>query len=288
MRNFKTLSQEEKEKIKEEKRKNPFISISSLSKKYSLYESTLNTFFRKNHLTTRELTGLRYRRYEVNDNYFDKIDSHEKAYLLGVLYSDGYLVIEGDNTKRIGLDVKDTDWLEEIGKTLGSNAPLYKTAKEEIKRLKLTSPKMFEDLKKLGCVEHKTFLLKFPTKEQVPEEFLNSFILGVLDGDGSITLTHPKRMKTFSIQISFTGTKELLQGIQKFLKVEHLTLRQRFPERNNNNYTLTISGFQQCYQILSSLYENAPKCILKRKYDKFCQIKNDSRATSKNCSVTSG
>ena len=69
--------------------------------------------------------------------------------------------------------------------------------------------------------------------------------------DGSITITHPKRMKTFSIQISFTGTKELIQGIQKFLKVEHLTLRQRFPERNNNNYTLTISGFQQCYQILS-------------------------------------
>lgn len=52
---------------------------------------------------------------------------------------------------------------------------------------------MYDDLIKLGCVEHKTFLIKFPTIEQVPFEFLNSFILGYQDGDGSIIIGSPRK-----------------------------------------------------------------------------------------------
>lgn len=280
MRSLDMLSSEEKKKILDDRRKNPFKKVQDFSKEYDVRESTLSLFFRKHHCTTRELTGIRFRKYNADDNYFEKIDSHEKAYLLGVWYTDGYLVREGPaGTKRIGLDVIDVDWLEDIGKALKSEAPIYKTAKENLKRLKITSPKMFEDLKKLGCEEHKTFILKFPTEQQVPEEFIYSFILGVLDGDGSIVIATPRKEGwSPEIYLSFTGTKELLVGIQKVLKVDHLKLSQRFPERNNNNYTLNISGFQQVYKILKLLYANAPECVLKRKQDKFYQIMNDSRA----------
>ena len=73
MRNFKDVTKSERDKILQEKKNNPFIKTSYLSKKYSLYETTLNDFFKKNHCTTKELTGLRYRKYSVNDNYFNKI-----------------------------------------------------------------------------------------------------------------------------------------------------------------------------------------------------------------------
>lgn len=79
------------------------------------------------------------------------------------------------------------------------------------------------------------------------------------------------------MQITFTGTKEVLKGIQKFLGIEHLKLYQRFPERKNNNYTLQISGIQQVSKILKLLYKNAPECVLKRKQDKYYRIINDSR-----------
>lgn len=139
----------------------------------------------------------------------------------------------------------DTDWLQAISNVLGSEAPLYKTNKENMQRLKISSPKLYDDLITLGCTEHKTFTLKFPTETQVPYKFLNSFILGVLDGDGSIIISTPRaENRSPEVSISFTGTKELLQGIQKYLRVEHLKLQQRFPERQVNNYTLIISGFQ--------------------------------------------
>lgn len=31
-----------------------------------------------------------YKKYELNENYFNVIDSHEKAYILGFIYADGY------------------------------------------------------------------------------------------------------------------------------------------------------------------------------------------------------
>lgn len=282
MRNFKYVTEKERQEILNQKKNNPFKRTKEFSKQYNLYETTLNDFFKKEHVTTKELTGLRYRKYNVDDYFFEKINSHEKAYLLGVWYSDGYLVIEGTNTKRIGLDVKDSDWLIEIGKVLKSEAPLYKTAKDSIKRLKITSVKLYDDLIKLGCFENKTFTLKFPTEVQVPHEYVYSFILGLLDGDGSITISNPRQINySTEFHITFTGTKELLQGVQKVLNIEHLILYQRYPERKNNNYTLQISGTQQVARILKLLYKNAPKCILKRKQEKYFSIINDSRVLSK-------
>lgn len=282
MKNFSKCSEEERERILEEKKENPFLSGKYLEEKYQYYATVISQFFVKNHCTTRDLTGLRCRKYNVNDNYFSKIDSHEKAYLLGVWYSDGYLVIEGNNTKRIGLDVKDVDWLIDIGKELKSEAPLYKTNKENLKRLKITSVKMYDDLIKLGCLEHKTFLLDFPQNNQVPFEFLNSFILGLLDGDGSITIATPRKEgQSPEIQMTFTGTKQLLEGIQKYLGITNLKLYQRWAERNNNNYTLQIAGTKRVASILTLLYKNAPAFCLKRKKDKYEKIINDSRIKSK-------
>ena len=231
-----------------------------------------------NHCTTYELTGLRCRKYDVKDDYFHVIDTPEKAYILGVLYTDGYLIIEGTKTKRIGLDVADIKWLEGIKDILSPTSPLYETYKKNIKRMKLTSSQMYEDLIRLGCTPNKTFTLTFPTEEQVPKEFLPQFILGMWDGDGSIEICQRTIHKwTFeNYKITFTKTKELVEGVQKYLGVEHLKLYQRFPERNKNNYTLQISGNKCVKDALEKIYINPPSICLQRKYNKYIQIMNTS------------
>lgn len=202
--------------------------------------------------------------------------------MLGLWYSDGYLAIEGNGTKRIGIDLKDIDLLEDIRKEIKVEAPLYKTKKENVKRIKITSSIMYDDLIKLGCVEHKTFKIKFPSAEQVPFEFLHSFLLGVLDGDGTIVIGTPrKENRSPEVYIGFTGTKELLEGIKVYLKKDNLKLQKRWKDRDNNNYTLCVTGIQQCYQILNLLYSNAPDFCLKRKKEKYEEILNDSRIKSK-------
>ena len=277
------VTEEDKQRIVLMKKQNPFMSTTKISETFGVSDTTINTILRNNNCTTFELTGLRNRKYGVDDNYFEKIDSHTKAYILGVFYSDGYLVIEGKGTKRIGLDVADVEWLQGISDELKSEAPLYKTAKQHIKRLKISSPKMYEDLIKLGCVPNKSLTVKFPTEEQVPKEFLSSFILGLIDGDGSIGIYKRKVKNKYyytEYRVTLTKTKELLEGVQKFLGVEHLKLSQRFPERGKNNYTLTISGINNVAEALKKIYANAPDICLKRKYENYQFIMNDSRVRS--------
>lgn len=132
------------------------------------------------------------RKHKFNYSYFDKIDTHEKAYFLGLLYSDGY-----NNTKlgRIYISLKKEDGyiLENFKTELGLESKKlyeynYKTTFGIGTSLSLpiNCKKMSESLNKLGCVKAKSKILKFPTKKQLPEKFLNSFILGYFDGDGSV------------------------------------------------------------------------------------------------------
>lgn len=270
------------DKIIENKIKNPNFSSKELSEMFNVSTSSINKILRENNCSTWELLKIKYRKYKVNDYYFQKINCPQKAYMLGLWYADGYLVKEGNGTKRIGIDLKDIDLLEDIKKEMQIESPLYKTSKENIKRIKITSSIMYEDLINLGCVENKTFKIDFPTKEQVPFEFLNSFLLGVLDGDGSIMINSPRKENYSSeVSINFTGTLELLEGIKKYLRKDNLKLAKRWEDRENNNYTLIISGIQQCVLILNLLYFNAPDFCLRRKKEKYEEILKDSRVKSR-------
>lgn len=61
-----------------------------------------------------KLTSFNNRKYKVNHNYFD-IWTHNMAYILGFIASDGYV---GDNYFAIGLKSDDTEILEKIKKEL--------------------------------------------------------------------------------------------------------------------------------------------------------------------------
>lgn len=229
-----------------------------------------------------KMIGLRFRKNDINDFFFEKITSHNQAYVLGVMYADGYLVIEGTKTKRIGIDSIDKEWLENIARVmefdgeiidLGNKRSGYSSTKN-IYRFKISSPKLYDDLIKLGCFEHKTDILKFPTEEQVPKEFINSFIAGYLDGDGSLSIITEKN-DYCRFSMSFTGTKEMLEGIQTFFK-SNVVQRQRYPERNRNNYTIVYSGVLNVFDKIALLYKDTT-IRLPRKYEIYLKMSKDSR-----------
>ena len=122
------------------------------------------------------------RKYKLNVNYFNKIDTHEKAYVLGFLYADGSNRGDGitftQNMERV-------DILENIKKALDSETPIRETCPGHYS-LEVFSDIIVKDVENLGVVRNKSLILQFPTQIQVPEEFMSSFILGYFDGDGCI------------------------------------------------------------------------------------------------------
>ena len=56
-----------------------------LSEKYNVSTWSIGNILIKQNIKSR------IRKYDCNEDYFEKIDSNEKAYWLGLLYADGYV-----------------------------------------------------------------------------------------------------------------------------------------------------------------------------------------------------
>ena len=70
--------------------------------------------------------------------------------------------------------------------------------------------------------------------------------------------------------IKIAGTYDMVSNIQKVLGT-NVKLEQRHPERNINNYQITIGGNNQVKRILDSLYSNST-IYLERKYNRYKQF----------------
>ena len=148
-----------------------------------------------------ELTN---RRYDVNHNYFDIIDTEEKAYWLGFLYADGYIrERKSGNSLEMKLSIKDKHHLELFRKSIGSNHKIvdgfnsvkYKggISSSHMSSLAMYSSRLVESIKSQGFHSRKTFTIEQPN---INDELIHHFIRGFFDGDGSFTFTENKRNGT--------------------------------------------------------------------------------------------
>lgn len=139
-----------------------------------------------------ELTN---RRYNVNHDYFEKIDTEEKAYWLGFLYADGYIrERKSGNSLEMKLSVKDKEHLLLFKNLINSNHKIvdavskvkYKGGFSTSKMVYLAiySTELVKSIKKQGVHSKKTFSIEKPN---IDPELMNHFIRGYFDGDGSFT-----------------------------------------------------------------------------------------------------
>ena len=110
------------------------------------------------------------RKIKLNQNFFKYIDSEEKAYVLGFLYADGY---NNEVKKQISIRLhkKDIDILIKIRDLLFPNKDkIIRIYKEAYADLSINSLEISKDLSKLGCMQQKSLVLKFPniSSELIP------------------------------------------------------------------------------------------------------------------------
>ena len=165
------------------------------------------------------------RKYYLNEQYFDEINTSNKAYILGFLYADGYINLI-NNTIVLSLSYEDKDILEDIRTEIGCDKPLfenYYTNKEDrVERhmisLILASKYMCESIQKWGLVPNKTFTIEFP--DFLQDELISHFIRGYFDGDGCacICKDSSKKIPGKRFITSIMSSYKFCIGMQKFLK----------------------------------------------------------------------
>lgn len=203
------------------------------------------------------------RKYETDVDYFEKIDTPEKAYILGFLASDGCnrgsdIVFE--------IKKKDEEVLCFIRDCISPDRPIYVNDNTDFVRLVIYSKKMCNDLEKIGITKAKTKTIKFP---EIDDKFLPDFLRGCFDGDGCVSLNRHKGIKA---QIRFGYCSASLDFLKKFEEIlrQKCNLKERKIYKNHISdcYSIEYEGSIQVKKIYNYLYDDS--CFsLSRKRNKF-------------------
>ena len=194
--------------------------------------------------------------YSYNENYFNKIDTSQKAYWLGFIYADG--CISDRRELILHLSNKDIKHLEIFKKHIKSNSPINNCQQNSIS-LTLRGKQIIRDLKNLGVIPRKTFIIKYPN---IPEDLNRHFIRGVFDGDGCLYKKNEK-VRNWSI---YTASKKFKDSIINIIEKE--TGIKAYSYIQNNGYTIRINKKEDVKLIGNYIYSNA-NIYLKRKKEKF-------------------
>lgn len=247
---------------------NMYLLNNSIDKIRILYHVDFSVI--SNILKENNIKFKKFRKYSVNENYFEKIDSKDKAYFLGLLIADGYVnegfqlsLQENDknilNTFMIYIDFKGTLAFK----------PKLKLQYKNQYSLNIYSNKICTDLSKLGCIPNKSHHTYFPN---IPEEFYSHFIRGVFDGDGCIDKKQNKQS-----YFSIIGNKTLIEKIQDVLILNcDLKKLKLYKDKRckNNIMTLRYGGNRQISKIYNWLYKDCDDLYLERKKLKFEKCQN--------------
>jgi DNA-binding CsgD family transcriptional regulator len=195
-------------------------------------------------------------KYKTNADFFEVIDSEEKAYVLGFWCADGWF-----NKRGIGFAVaeKDHDFLELIRRTIPTETPIKKRekpkgwARTRLSMLDVSRKKLKQDIKNLGISERKTNNMTYP---KIPSSLNRHFLRGYYDGDGYVG----------ERQFVLVGaTTSFFKTVQKIIEDEtgcNLTLsfiRKKYPRLN---------GSKRDRKAIRWLYEDS-NIHLERKYKSY-------------------
>ena len=245
-------------------------STVSIGKMFSVSHKTIAKILEEFNISR---TGVGRRQYALNENYFDVIDTPNKAYILGFLYADG-CNFPKKSTISMSLDEGDKEILEKIRVEIGSEKELeyldYSnkhdfgyTYKNQY-RLLFFSAHMCKSLDAHGMTPNKSLTLSFPN---IDDDLLPHFIRGVFDGDGSI-YKHKNNGYTLTVTSTNDFCMSLKDIVEKALGV-HCCV---YDAQNHNGITkvFTISGKIQTKNFLDWIYHDA-ELFLERKYDRYVQ-----------------
>ncbi|HEY5268619.1 MAG TPA: hypothetical protein VII94_05880 [Candidatus Saccharimonadales bacterium] len=252
------------------------MSLTKIGQKLSIDRKALARLIKNNNMNSRN--GFSYaRKYDLNEHYFDIIDTEEKAYILGFIYADGNNLFR---TNRISIHLAKRD--EEILKKMshifyGEEMLKYNKRKNdkgqefEYVKLNLYSKHMSQHLATLGVVEAKSHKIIFP--EWLNKTLYEHFIRGLIDGDGWIYLPKDNRD---SPNVGLICTRQINDFLKNYFEKE-LGIKSYLVKAHKQDMDvmceIRVKNYHQCKIFLDWLYKDAA-ISLQRKYNLYQDFLN--------------
>lgn len=261
------------------------MSIKKSSEKNNVKLSTTMTLLHKKGFKSYYNEGQFRKKYDIDESFFENINSPEKSQILGLLYADGS-VSSINKLVSLRLERSDEKYLESIKNCLKSNKPLYYLKGAEFispmnkkiyKRkdtaiLDITNKKIYYDIIKIGLIPRKKFLnVNIP---HINPLLLKYFVLGYFEGDGCISWN----IKHSVYYISICGSQNLCNDIKNII-YHQLNLRGTLTLHSSKSiWILSYKRKNDIVKIINWLYDNKSSLKMERKFKKcmeflkFCNV----------------
>lgn len=219
---------------------------------------TIQYYIKKYNLT------LYQDKHKLPNYKINKIDTKEKAYLLGVVCCDG--AISGNDIIELSVTKSDIELLNFIAKYINGRVytdNFYDKKIRHFPRARL--------VKKIPDI--KTFIGGALKKDRhfpiVKQEFIRYSLLGAFDADGCLTWGRRKDKNRLWYKISFSTSLSIATGIQNVL-IKNLNISTTIRPKSNekNCYIIEFSNKNDVIKFLEYIYQDN-FIVLHRKYSKY-------------------
>ena len=226
--------------------------------------------------------GIKAYHHTVKTNYFDTIDTADKAYWLGFITADGYVTYNPKHrsyTLGIELNADDKFHIEKFTNAIDSDAQIttrlrhnfvdkgYNTV-YKMASVRIYSKYMVESLFKYGIIPNKTYIL---SSIKIPDEYIWDYIRGYFDGDGTFSYTRKSCNDGEHIyaRIGFVCHEEnFLKNLQQIFDKHNI---KSHINRDRKWWTLQIRHSESVKLFCDLIYSEA-NTKLDRKYEKYCKF----------------
>lgn len=266
-KNYAMLTKQDKENIiklyNNGKSKKEIIKIANITTR------TFPLVFKEYKINTK-----RKNRYTLNESYFKVIDTEEKAYILGLIASDGCIT----NKNYFAISSTDYDVLEFIKKELDYTGEIYIPEREENNnwnityRINFSSSSICNDLKAYGIFPNKS--LKYDNMPIISKELMRHYVRGYFDGDGS--LWKSKCISNYKYQynrwgFSIIATENKCINLYNYF-LETINEKGHIVNSKTNEMKyIKFDSRRALTKIYNLLYTNS-FCYMKRKHKKWLEF----------------
>ena len=176
----------------------------------------------------------------IYEDFFDCIDTPEKAYLLGFIQADGSL---SGRSYQISITQKNGWFIERMLKDF-IKPTTYGSQDHACKQYSFTNERLYNSLLSKGVIPNKSNVMEKQHAHllwnSVADDYKWDFLRGFLDGDGCIRFfKQSNKGQTDSCNITWVGNKDLLELIVSFL-----TMQVKYTPN-----VLKVSGSTSLYRI---------------------------------------
>ena len=204
------------------------------------------------------------RKYKLPNYRFEKIDTKEKAYILGAICCDGAICV--NDIVEMSVEKNDKEFVEFVASCINARVRIDDT----FDRTKRRFPRARMN-KKIPDV--KTFVGGPAKKDRhfpiVKDELVRYSLLGAFDADGCLTWGRRKDKNRIWQKVSFTTSLSIATGIQNVL-YKHIGISTTIRPKSNKEdcFVIEFSNKADVLKFLDYIYQDN-FVVLKRKYSKY-------------------